>query len=50
VDETIRILEGLRDKYEAHHRVRYTPGAIEAAANSPTATSPTVISPIKPSI
>lgn len=32
VDETIRILEGLRDKYEAHHRVRYTPGAIEAAA------------------
>ncbi|HOJ58662.1 MAG TPA: ATP-dependent Clp protease ATP-binding subunit [bacterium] len=32
VDETIRILEGLRDKYEAHHRVRYTRKAIEAAA------------------
>lgn len=32
VEQTIRILEGLRDKYEAHHRVRYTDGAIVAAA------------------
>ncbi len=32
VDETIRILTGLQDKYEAHHRVRYTEPAIEAAA------------------
>jgi len=32
VDETIRILEGLRDKYEAHHRVRFTERAIRFAA------------------
>ncbi|MCS6802921.1 MAG: AAA family ATPase [Chloroflexota bacterium] len=32
VDETIAILRGLRPKYEAHHRVRYTDGALEAAA------------------
>jgi ATP-dependent Clp protease ATP-binding subunit ClpC len=32
VDETIRILAGLQDKYEAHHRVRYTEEAIRAAA------------------
>jgi ATP-dependent Clp protease ATP-binding subunit ClpC len=29
--ETITILEGLRDRYEAHHRVRITDEAIEAA-------------------
>ncbi|OPX88679.1 MAG: Negative regulator of genetic competence ClpC/MecB [Pelotomaculum sp. PtaB.Bin104] len=32
VDETIQILRGLRDKYEAHHRVRITDAALEAAA------------------
>ena len=32
VKETIEILKGLRDKYEAHHRVRYTDGALETAA------------------
>ncbi|MEE8360210.1 MAG: ATP-dependent Clp protease ATP-binding subunit [Candidatus Omnitrophota bacterium] len=32
VDETIKILHGLRDRYEAHHKVRYTDAAIEAAA------------------
>ncbi|HOV80272.1 MAG TPA: ATP-dependent Clp protease ATP-binding subunit [Bacillota bacterium] len=32
VEETVQILKGLRDKYEAHHRVRITDGAIEAAA------------------
>ncbi len=32
VKETFSILEGLRDKYEAHHRVRYTKEAIESAA------------------
>ncbi|MDD4237504.1 MAG: ATP-dependent Clp protease ATP-binding subunit [Desulfotomaculaceae bacterium] len=32
VDETIQILRGLRDRYEAHHRVRYTDTALEAAA------------------
>ncbi len=32
VAETVQILEGLRDRYEAHHRVSITDGAIEAAA------------------
>ena len=32
VDETIEILSGLRDRYEAFHRVRITPEAIVAAA------------------
>jgi ATP-dependent Clp protease ATP-binding subunit ClpC len=32
VDETINILKGLRDKYEAHHRVKFTDEALEAAA------------------
>ncbi len=32
VDETIAILKGLRDRYEAHHGVEITDGAIEAAA------------------
>ncbi len=30
-DETIEILQGLRDKYEAHHRVQYLDAALEAA-------------------
>ena len=33
VDDTIQILKGLRDKYEAHHKVTITDGAIVAAAN-----------------
>jgi ATP-dependent Clp protease ATP-binding subunit ClpC len=32
VDETIQIIKGLRDRYEAHHRVRITDDAIDAAA------------------
>jgi ATP-dependent Clp protease ATP-binding subunit ClpC len=32
VDETIEILKGLRDKYEAHHRVKFTDEALDAAA------------------
>ncbi|MDI6601258.1 MAG: ATP-dependent Clp protease ATP-binding subunit [Thermoanaerobacteraceae bacterium] len=32
VEETIEILKGLRDRYEAHHRVKITDGALEAAA------------------
>ncbi|MFO8060025.1 MAG: ATP-dependent Clp protease ATP-binding subunit [Bacillota bacterium] len=32
VSETVEILRGLRDKYEAHHRVEITDAAIEAAA------------------
>ncbi|AGK99910.1 ATPase with chaperone activity, ATP-binding subunit [Desulfoscipio gibsoniae DSM 7213] len=32
VEETVQILTGLRDKYEAHHRVRITDDALKAAA------------------
>jgi ATP-dependent Clp protease ATP-binding subunit ClpC len=32
VDETIAILMGIRDRYEAHHNARYTDAALEAAA------------------
>ncbi|HVX93007.1 MAG TPA: ATP-dependent Clp protease ATP-binding subunit, partial [Candidatus Dojkabacteria bacterium] len=32
VDQTIEILNGLRDKYEGHHRVKITDEAIDAAA------------------
>jgi len=32
VEEAIEILKGLRDKYEAHHRVKYLDEALEAAA------------------
>jgi len=31
VDQTIEILKGLRDRYEAHHRVTFTDEALEAA-------------------
>ncbi|MFH1189998.1 MAG: ATP-dependent Clp protease ATP-binding subunit [Candidatus Omnitrophota bacterium] len=31
VDEAVEILKGLRDRYEAHHRVKFTDEAIEAA-------------------
>src|SRR6266496_4205552 len=33
VPHTIEILKGLRDRYEAHHRVNYTDDALVAAAN-----------------
>jgi ATP-dependent Clp protease ATP-binding subunit ClpC len=32
-EEAVQILKGLRDKYEAHHRVKITDEAIEAAVN-----------------
>ncbi|NLY44613.1 MAG: ATP-dependent Clp protease ATP-binding subunit [Tissierella sp.] len=32
VEDTVKILEGLRDKYEAHHGVKITDDAIRAAA------------------
>ncbi|MBR7835421.1 ATP-dependent Clp protease ATP-binding subunit [Actinospica durhamensis] len=32
VEETVQILEGLRDAYEAHHQVRFTDEALGAAA------------------
>ncbi|MDY5786389.1 ATP-dependent Clp protease ATP-binding subunit, partial [Corynebacterium sp.] len=33
VEDTVTILKGLRDRYEAHHRVSYTDDALIAAAN-----------------
>ena len=33
IKDTILMLKGLRDKYEAHHNVRITDGAISAAVN-----------------
>ena len=32
VEETVQILGGLRERYEAHHKLRYTDEALEAAA------------------
>jgi len=32
VEQTISMLQGLRDRYEAHHRVHYTDAALESAA------------------
>ena len=32
VEETVQILKGIRDKYEAHHRVKITDSALESAA------------------
>jgi ATP-dependent Clp protease ATP-binding subunit ClpA len=32
IQETVKILKGLRTRYEGHHRVRYTDDALEAAA------------------
>ena len=32
IPETVRILQGLRSRYESHHRVRFTNDALEAAA------------------
>ncbi|GAB3171467.1 ATP-dependent Clp protease ATP-binding subunit [Streptomyces incanus] len=33
VEETVQILEGLRDSYEAHHQVRFSDDALRAAAD-----------------
>ncbi len=33
-EDTVRILKGLRDNYEAHHRVKITDDALEAAAKA----------------
>jgi ATP-dependent Clp protease ATP-binding subunit ClpC len=35
-EESIEILKGLRDKYEAHHRVRYTDEALEGCVDLST--------------
>ena len=48
VDDTVQILRGLRDRYEAHHRVQdHRRGAARGVASSPTATSRTGICPDK---
>ncbi len=33
IDQTVEILHGLRDRYEGHHKVKISDGAISAAAN-----------------
>jgi len=33
IEETIKILQGLRDKYEAHHKIKITDESLEAAAH-----------------
>jgi len=33
VEETVRILKGIRERYEAHHKVMYTDEALESAAS-----------------
>ncbi len=33
VDDTIKMLQGLRDRYEAHHKVRFSDEALSAAAH-----------------
>jgi len=33
IEETVKILKGLRDKYEAHHKIKITGEALEAAAH-----------------
>ncbi len=35
-EQTLRILQGLRDKYEAHHKVRFTDEALQAAVQLST--------------
>ena len=32
-EETVEILKGIKQKYEEHHKITYTPGALVAAAN-----------------
>jgi ATP-dependent Clp protease ATP-binding subunit ClpC len=49
VTHTIEILKGLRDRYEAHHRVTITDRRCVAAATLPIATSPTGSCPTRPS-
>ncbi|MBA7480701.1 ATP-dependent Clp protease ATP-binding subunit ClpC [subsurface metagenome] len=33
IEETVKILQGLRDKYEAHHKIKITDQALKAAAH-----------------
>lgn len=41
-EETVEILRGLRDKYEAHHKVKITDEAIDAAVKLSAGISATV--------
>jgi ATP-dependent Clp protease ATP-binding subunit ClpB len=50
IEDTIAILRGIKEKYEVHHGVRIKDSATVAAAVFPTAISPTVSCPIRPSI
>jgi ATP-dependent Clp protease ATP-binding subunit ClpB len=49
VDDTIGILRGLREKYEAHHKVAIADAALVAAATLSTATSPPASCRTRPS-
>jgi ATP-dependent Clp protease ATP-binding subunit ClpC len=44
LEQTVEILKGLRDRYEAHHRVQITDDAVEAAVELSIATSPAACS------
>ena len=33
MEETIQILKGVKEKFEKHHHVHYTAGALEASAS-----------------
>ena len=46
VEDTVKILTALKPRYEEHHHVRYTQGAIEPPRTSPTATSRIASCPI----
>lgn len=48
VEDTIAILNNIKEKYEAHHNVRYSKNQSKPPLNSPTATSPIDTCPIKP--
>jgi len=50
VEDTISILRGLKERYETHHSVRITDGALVAAATLSTATSATASYPTRPLI
>ncbi len=50
IAETIEILKGLRARYENHHHVTITDGALQAAAELSAATFRTATCPTRPSI
>ena len=47
-EEALEILKGVRDKYEAHHRVKITDEAWKQRSNCPTGTSQTGFCLIRP--